>query len=204
MSSATEPELTGSLRPWSMPRRRRRIAGTSCSIPRPYKRLRRYEENASRTGPGCLRSGSGPRNPDRIGAWWRRARSLAGIDAAWRLHDLRHWSATLAIANGHDVRTVGHRLGHANAAMTLHYAHPSEAVDRAVATTLASALAATSDGRERVGRTGLLAFRQAIRNGRDLTHSAACRLRAASRGLCEARRRGARSHGGDLPRPTSS
>ena len=96
-------------------------------------------------GPWMFAIGEWPANPDRIGAWWRRARSLAGIDAKWRLHDLRHWSATLAIANGHDVRTVGHRLGHANAAMTLHYAHPSEAVDSEVAKTLAGALATRSE-----------------------------------------------------------
>ncbi len=95
-------------------------------------------------GPWMFAIGERPANPDRIGGWWQRARSLSGIDSAWRLHDLRHWAATLAIANGHDVRTVGHRLGHANAAMTLHYAHPSEAVDRAVATTLALALTITS------------------------------------------------------------
>ena len=96
-------------------------------------------------GPWMFAIGERPANPDRIGAWWRRARSLSGIDVAWRLHDLRHWAATLALANGHDVRTVGHRLGHANAAMTLHYAHPSEAVDSAVATTLAGALTTRSE-----------------------------------------------------------
>ncbi len=86
-----------------------------------------------------------PPNPDRVGNWWRRARHLAGIDPQWRLHDLRHWSATMAIASGHDIRTVAGRLGHSNAAMTLRvYAHAVEAVeaaDRGVATTLADALA---------------------------------------------------------------
>jgi len=52
-----------------------------------------------------------PPNPDRIG-WWRRSRELAGIDRHWRLHDLRHWSATEAIASGQDARTVANRLGH--------------------------------------------------------------------------------------------
>jgi integrase len=84
--------------------------------------------------------GERPAHPDRIAGWWRRARRIAGLHERWRLHDLRHWAATLAIANGHDVRTVGHRLGHANAAMTLHYAHPRQEVDRAVAHTLADAL----------------------------------------------------------------
>lgn len=53
-----------------------------------------------------------PPKPDRIGWWWRRARKLADIDSTWRLHDLRHWSATHAIASGADVRTVANRLGH--------------------------------------------------------------------------------------------
>jgi integrase len=69
-----------------------------------------------------------PPNPDRIGWWWRRARDAAGVDARWRLHDLRHWSATQAIAAGYDVQTVARRLGHADATTTLRiYSH---AVDR--------------------------------------------------------------------------
>lgn len=73
-------------------------------------------------------------NPDRIGWWWRRSRELAGIDERWRLHDLRHWSATEAIASGQDVRTVADRLGHADPAMTLRvYAHAVRAADEALA-----------------------------------------------------------------------
>ena len=78
-----------------------------------------------------------PAPPARIGWWWTRARALAGIDPKWRLHDLRHWSATMAISRGHDVRTVAGRLGHANAAMTLRtYAHAVEAADTEVASML--------------------------------------------------------------------
>ncbi len=80
--------------------------------------------------------GLGPElvSPDRIGWWWSRSRKLSGIDAKWRLHDLRHWSATVAIGQGHDVRTVVGRLGHANPAMTLRvYAHAFAAADQAVA-----------------------------------------------------------------------
>jgi integrase len=82
-----------------------------------------------------------PANPDRIGWWWRRAREISGIDRSWRLHDLRHWSATEAIGSGHDVRTVAGRLGHANPAMTLRvYAHVLERAEQEVAASLASAL----------------------------------------------------------------
>jgi integrase len=79
--------------------------------------------------------------PDRIGYWWRTARAAAGIDPAWRLHDLRHWSATVAIGQGHDVRTVAGRLGHANPAMTLRvYAHAFAAADQALAANLGNIL----------------------------------------------------------------
>jgi integrase len=83
----------------------------------------------------------GPPNPDRIGWWWKRAREVSGIDKKWRLHDLRHWTATTAITSGHDVRTVAGRLGHANAAMTLRvYAHAVDAADDELAETLGNAL----------------------------------------------------------------
>jgi integrase len=79
--------------------------------------------------------------PDRIGWWWARARKLSGIDKKWRLHDLRHWSATVAIGQGHDVRTVANRLGHSNPAMTLRvYAHAFAAADQKLAASLADLL----------------------------------------------------------------
>lgn len=84
---------------------------------------------------------AGPPSPARIGWWWSRARHAAGIDPKWRLHDLRHWTATAAISSGHDVRTVAGRLGHANPAMTMRvYAHVVEGADEAVASTLGQAL----------------------------------------------------------------
>jgi integrase len=96
-------------------------------------------------GPWMVNLGDEPPNPDRIGYWWRVVRERAGIDANWRLHDLRHWSASVAIAAGHDVKTVADRLGHANAAMTLRvYAHAFAASDRAVADSVGAAL----DGHE--------------------------------------------------------
>jgi integrase len=64
-----------------------------------------------------------------LGRWWARARARAGIDPN-RLHDVRHWSATMAIGAGADVRTVAGRLGHANPVMTLRvYAHVLDAAD---------------------------------------------------------------------------
>lgn len=82
-----------------------------------------------------------PPSPARIGWWWSRARRAAGIAPQWRLHDLRHWTATAAISGGHDVRTVAGRLGHSNPAMTMRvYAHVVEGADEAVAVTLGQAL----------------------------------------------------------------
>jgi integrase len=83
-----------------------------------------------------------PPHPDRIGWWWKRARALAELDPKWRLHDLRHWSATTAIGGGHDVRTVANRLGHANASMTLGvYAHALPSADEALALAMGEILA---------------------------------------------------------------
>lgn len=84
-----------------------------------------------------------PPKPDRIGWWWRRSRKLAGIDPKWRLHDLRHWSATHAIASGADVRTVANRLGHSDPSMTLRvYAHAVQTADAALADSLGRVLEA--------------------------------------------------------------
>jgi len=57
-----------------------------------------------------------------------------GIAKQWRLHDLRHFSATMATAAGDDARTVAHRLGHADPTMTLRvYARVVEAADQGIA-----------------------------------------------------------------------
>lgn len=97
-------------------------------------------------GPWMFALGPEVVSPDRISWWWKRARQMSGIDPKWRLHDLRHWSATVAIGQGHDVRTVAGRLGHANPAMTLRvYAHAFAAADQAVAAGLGEIL---KDGRQ--------------------------------------------------------
>ncbi|MHB8504579.1 MAG: hypothetical protein ACYDEN_02480 [Acidimicrobiales bacterium] len=72
-------------------------------------------------GPWMLVPGDRPPSPDAIGWWWRHARDASGIDARWRLHDLRHsrpppLERHHAIGMGTDVRTVANRLGHANPA----------------------------------------------------------------------------------------
>ena len=85
-------------------------------------------------GPWLLSVGDRPPSPDAISCGWRDARSASGIDPRWRLHDLRHWSATPAIGLGTDVRTVANRLGHSNPSMTLKvYAHALATADAAAA-----------------------------------------------------------------------
>lgn len=112
-----------------------------------WERLRAEYEDF---GPYVCNIGDTPPNPDRVGWWWHRAREASGIDKRWRLHDVRHFSATMAIGSGFDVRTVAHRLGHADPSMTLRvYAHAVQAADEAVAESLGRALAGRP---ERSGR----------------------------------------------------
>ncbi len=54
-----------------------------------------------------------------------------------RLHDLRHASASLMLANGVDLRTVSARLGHAQSSTTLDiYAHVIPGADQQAAKAL--------------------------------------------------------------------
>jgi integrase len=94
----------------------------------------RLRAELEQLGPWVFNLGERPANRDRIGSWWRLARRRAGVDPKWRLHDLRHWSASEALAAGHDIPTVATRLGHVNPAMTLRvYAHALEHADQTVA-----------------------------------------------------------------------
>lgn len=57
-------------------------------------------------------------------------------------HDLRHTYATVAIANGVDVKTVSNAMGHSNAAMTLNtYASTDKAAAKKAAQTMGEAYA---------------------------------------------------------------
>jgi integrase len=92
-------------------------------------------------GPWMFGDSIDPPRPDRIGYWWRCAREAAGIDLSWRLHDLRHWSATWAIGAGYDLATVAGRLGHSDASTTLRvYAHAQTNRDSDLAVRLGQAL----------------------------------------------------------------
>lgn len=65
------------------------------------------------------------------------------LGMGYHFHQLRHWAATMALSEGHDVRTVAGRLGHADASTTLKvYAHVVEARDQELAGTLGRMLKA--------------------------------------------------------------
>ncbi|MGD0808300.1 MAG: tyrosine-type recombinase/integrase [Acidimicrobiales bacterium] len=79
--------------------------------------------------------GSAPYMPDRLTDNFRNLAKRAGLRT--HLHQLRHYSASVAIASGSDVRTVAGRLGHAQASTTLNiYAHVIEARDQQLASLL--------------------------------------------------------------------
>jgi hypothetical protein len=86
--------------------------------------------------------GSSPYIPDTLTDYYKRAAKKLGV--ATHFHELRHFSATTAIAGGADVRTVAGRLGHADPSVTLKvYAHVLEARDRDLAGYLGSTVLGT-------------------------------------------------------------
>ena len=69
-------------------------------------------------------------HPDSVSSKWARVRENCGLDGV-RLHDLRHFQATMLLAAGIPVNNVSKRIGHRDASVTLNvYAHALESVDR--------------------------------------------------------------------------
>ena len=64
-----------------------------------------------------------------LGRFWRKIREEAGLGDV-RLHDLRHTYASMALAQGETVLTIGRLLGHRDPATTLKYAHLADAAVR--------------------------------------------------------------------------
>ena len=79
-------------------------------------------------------------SPEALDAFWRRIRAEAGINDV-RCHDLRHTYASLALAHGETVRTIGRLLGHNDPATTLNYTHLFDATVHEAAEALAPILA---------------------------------------------------------------
>lgn len=85
--------------------------------------------------------GGSPRRPKAVSDAVAEAAKKAKMPEV-HLHSLRHYAATELIAEGHDVRTVANRLGHADPALTLRvYSHVIEDRERDAAATLGRALA---------------------------------------------------------------
>ena len=75
-------------------------------------------------------SGAEPFLPDSLSQAFARICSRAGVVGV-SLHTLRHFSASVLVASGRDVRTIAGRLGHADASTTLRiYSHMVEGRDR--------------------------------------------------------------------------
>ena len=56
--------------------------------------------------------------------WWVKALADAGLPADFKLHELRHTAASLAIQSGANVKALQNMLGHASAGLTLdRYGH---------------------------------------------------------------------------------
>ena len=70
---------------------------------------------------------------------WNRVRAEADLCDV-RLHDLRHTHASMALAQGETVLTIGRLLGHRNPATTLKYIHLSDAMVRDAADAVGAAL----------------------------------------------------------------
>jgi integrase len=75
-------------------------------------------------------SGYQPSRPDALTSGFARLCRHAGVEGQ-SLHSLRHFSASMLIASGRDVRTIAGRLGHSDATTTLRvYAHMIEGRDQ--------------------------------------------------------------------------
>ncbi|NNC10670.1 site-specific integrase [Planctomonas sp. JC2975] len=88
-----------------------------------------------------------PIAPYTIETHWIRARkTVEGLPDGFRIHDLRHYFASLLIAAGLDIKTVQARLRHASAKTTLDtYGHMWPDKDESARAAVADVLAARAD-----------------------------------------------------------
>ena len=103
---------------------------------------RRVLDGLPRSGPWVFPS---PRRNSHLsqgalGDFWQRVRAEAGIEDV-RLHDVRHTYASVALAHGETILTIGKLLGHNDPATTLKYTHLADTTVHEAAETLAPILA---------------------------------------------------------------
>ena len=89
---------------------------------------RRILDDLPRRGPWTFPSPRGERHLSTfaLGHFWREVRVDAGITDV-RCHDLRHTFASVALAHGESILTIGRLLGHNDPATTLKYTHLADA-----------------------------------------------------------------------------
>ncbi len=77
-----------------------------------------------------------PIHPDTVTGWFKKFTERHNLPPV-HVHSLRHTNATLMIFNGADIKTVSHRLGHADVTTTGNiYTHAIKTADERVAETL--------------------------------------------------------------------
>ena len=77
---------------------------------------------------------------------WRAICKEAGL-TGWRIHDLRHAFASVAVNSGHSLPQIGALLGHSQASTTQRYAHVAENPVHAVAEDAAAKVATAMNGK---------------------------------------------------------
>lgn len=89
---------------------------------------RQILDNLPRFGPWVFPRGCGSHHLTRtsLDRFWWSIQATAGIEDV-RLHDLRHSYASVALAHGETILTIGRLLGHNDPATTLKYTHLADA-----------------------------------------------------------------------------
>ncbi|MCY4609493.1 MAG: site-specific integrase [bacterium] len=89
---------------------------------------RRILDGLPRRGPWVFQSLRGERHltKETLDRFWRDVRAEAGMVDV-RCHDLRHTYASVALAHGETILTIGRLLGHNDPATTLKYTHLADA-----------------------------------------------------------------------------
>lgn len=122
-------------------------------IPIPHELALELNDVPAKWGTGHLVVGAygRPVTPTTVDVAFKTAReSIEGLPEGFRVHDLRHYFASLLIASGLDIKTVQARLRHASAKTTLDtYGHmwpdKDESARAAVAVVLQERLATRAD-----------------------------------------------------------
>jgi integrase len=118
---AVGPAVVEALRRWRVALAERALASVGSLVSDPFVFTEAFD-------------GSRPWRPDTGTHRFARIRTRAGVPSTVRLHDLRHYVATVLLASGVDPKTVAARLGHTRVSTTTDlYAHAMPARDQAAA-----------------------------------------------------------------------